>query len=481
MVFKVRFCAGWLLALGLVLGSPGQAAPEGCPQGSCRNVWLDFSDSEKRQALRFADDYKAFLNVARSELTTVEEAIQLAAAKGFRTLPSGHRLAAGERFYDVNRDRAMVLILAGRQPIAKGVRIMAAHIDSPRLELKARPVYEKEFFAQLQTRFHGGIKTYQWTNIPLALIGRVDRKDGRTLRISVGLEPGQPVLVIPGLSPHVDIDLRERKGREVVLHEELDPVVGLWPKNTRENTAAAVFQILDQQYGIKPQDLVSAELDLLPAMAPRDAGLDASMVAAYGQDDRLSAFAALRGILDSDIPEFTNLVFLADNEESGNNNNTGAGSSYLVDLIESLLYGQTGSAYRSPMLKAALRNSRVISMDVSPGINPIWPNAWEIGNAPRLGFGIEIKLYGRGFDANSEYIAWTRAYLDEAKIAWQTATFKVGRAGGGTLGKELSRHNIDVIDIGVPVLSIHTPFALSAKSDVYLLYRTARAFIATGS
>ena len=477
----LRICAGWFLALGLVLGSPSQAAPEGCPQGSCRNVWLDFSDSEKRQVLRFADEYKVFLSAARSELTTVEEAIKLAQGKGFRALPSGHRLAAGERFYDVNRDRAMVLILGGRRPISDGVRIMAAHIDSPRLELKARPVYEKELFAQLQTRYHGGIKTYQWTNIPLAMIGRVDRKDGRTLRISVGLKAGEPVLVIPDLSPHVDIDLRERKGREVLLHEELDPIAGLWPKNTRENTAAAVIEILDQQYGIKPQDLVSAELDLVPAMAPRDAGLDGSMVAAYGQDDRLSAFAALRAILDSDVPEFTTLVFLADNEESGNNNNTGAGSSYLVDLIESLLYGQTGASYRSPMLKAALRKSRAISMDVSPGINPIWPDAWEIGNAPRLGFGIEIKLYGRGFDANSEYIAWTRAYLDKAKIAWQTTTFKVGRAGGGTLGKELSRHNIDVIDIGVPVLSIHTPFALSAKSDVYLLYRTARAFISTGS
>lgn len=481
MVLKVRFCAGWLLALGLVLGSPGQAAPEDCPQGSCRNVWLDFSASEKRRVLKFADDYKTFLNAARSELTTVEEAIKLAQAKGFRALPSGHRLAAGERFYDVNRDRAMVLILGGRRPIAQGVRIMAAHIDSPRLELKARPVYEKEFFAQLQTRNHGGIKTYQWTNIPLAMIGRVDRKDGRTLRISVGLEAGQPVLVIPDLSPHVDIDLRERKGREVLLHEELDPIAGLWPKNTGENTAAAVLGILDRQYGIKPQDLVSAELDLVPAMAPRDAGLDGSMVAAYGQDDRLSAFAALRGILDSDVPEFTTLVFLADNEESGNNNNTGAGSSYLVDLIEGLLYGQSGADYRSPMLKAALRNSRALSMDVSPGINPIWPGAWEIGNAPRLGYGILIKLYGRGFDANSEYIAWTRAYLDKAKIAWQTTTFKVGRAGGGTLGKELSRHNIEVIDVGAPVLSIHTPFALSAKSDVYLLYRAARAFITAGS
>ena len=481
MVRKFRLFAGWVLALGVILGSPIEAAPEGCPQGSCRNVWLDFSASEKRRVLQFADEYKTFLSAARSELTTVEEAIKLARAKGFRALPSGHALAAGDRFYDVNRDRAMVLILAGRRPIAQGVRIMAAHIDSPHLELKARPVYEQETFAQLQTRHHGGIKTYQWTNIPLAMIGRVDRKDGRTLRISVGLEAGEPVLVIPDLSPHVDFDLRERKAREVLMHEELDPIAGLWPKNARENTAAAVIEILDRQYGIKPQDLVSAELDLVPAMAPRDAGLDGSMVAGYGQDDRLSVFAALRGILDSDVPEFTILVFLADNEESGNNNNTGAGSTYLVDLIESLLYGQTGAEYRSPMLKAALRKSRAISMDVSPGVNPIWPNAWELGNAARLGFGIEIKLYGRGFDANSEYIAWTRSYLDKAEIAWQTVTYKVGRAAGGTLGKELSRHNIDVIDIGVPVLSIHTPFALSAKSDIYLLYRTVGAFISAGS
>jgi aspartyl aminopeptidase len=477
MVPGFRIVAGPLLALSLISGSPSQAAPEGCPQGSCQNAWLDFSESEKRRALRFANDYKAFLNAARSELTTVVEAKKLAESKGFRTLPPAHRLAAGEQYYDVNRDRAMVLILGGRRPIAEGVRIMAAHIDSPRLELKARPIYDKETFAQLQTRFHGGIKTYQWVNIPLALIGRVDKKDGKTLNISIGLKAGEPVLIIPDLSPHVDIELRERKGRGVVLHEELDPVAGLWPKSARENTAAALAEILDQQYGVKPQDLVSAELDLVPAMAPRDAGLDASMIAAYGQDDRLGAFAALRALLDSKTPEFTTLVFLADNEESSNNNNTGAGSTYLVDLIENLLYGQVGTNYRSPMLKSALRESRVISVDVSPGINPIWPNAWEAGNAPRLGFGVMIKLYGRGFDANSEYIAWSRDYLDKAKIAWQTTTFKVGRARGGTLGRELSRHNMDVIDIGVPVLSIHTPYALSAKSDVYLLYRAASAFI----
>ncbi|MEE8371221.1 MAG: hypothetical protein V3R73_03665, partial [Sphingomonadales bacterium] len=230
-------------------------------------------------------------------------------------------------------------------------------------------------------------------------------------------------------------------------------------------------------YGIDLADLVSAELDLVPAMPPRDAGLDASMIAAYGQDDRLGAFAALRALLDAKRPEYTTLVYLADNEESGNNNNTGAGSSYLVDLIERLLYGQRGASYRSPMLAQALRKSRALSIDVNPGINPIWPSAWEATNAPRLGYGVNIKLYGRGFDANSEYIAWTRAYLDAGSIPWQTATYKVGRAGGGTLGREFARYNMDVIDFGVPVLSIHTPYALSAKVDVHALYRAAGAFI----
>ena len=352
--------------------------------------------------------------------------------------------------------------------------IVGAHIDSPRLELKGRPLYEREGFALFQTYRHGGLKNYQWVNIPLALIGHVDKRDGTRVEISVGLDSDDPVLVVPDLSPHVDHDYRERMNRDVIMGEELDPLLASVP-DADGSVAGSVLAYLKDSYGIDEADLVSAELALVPAMAPRDVGLDRSMMAIYGQDDRLSSYAALRAVLEQSAPKQTTLAFLVDNEEVGNVNNTGSNSDYLVDLMAGLLYRQGGDQYRDIHLRRALARTKVVSSDVNPGVHPTYPDVWELGNAPRLGYGVNLKLYGGGFNANSEYMAWNRAYLDAAGIPWQTATYK-GRASGGTIGSSLSRRNMEVIDYGVPLLSIHSTYAISAKADVHLLYRAMDAF-----
>ena len=347
-------------------------------------------------------------------------------------------------------------------------------MDSPRLELKGRPLYEAEGFALFQTYRHGGIKNYQWVSLPLALVGHVDKKDGQRVEVSVGLDPDDPVFIIPDLSPHVDHDYRERQNRDVLMGEELDPIIASIPGDD-SSVSDSVLAYLASEYGVEEADLVSAELAIVPAMPPRDVGFDRSMMAIYGQDDKLSSYTALRAIMEQGTPATTSLAFLVDNEEVGNVNNTGSNSDYLVDLMSELIYRQRGDAYTDMDLRRALRNTRVVSSDVNPGIHPSYPGVWEAGNAPRLGYGVNLKLYGGGFNANSEFIAWNRAYLDDADVAWQTATYK-GRASGGTIGNSLSRRNMEVIDYGVPVLSIHSTYAVSSKTDVHMLYRAMDAF-----
>ncbi len=466
-----------MVSLGGFWASVAAAKPP-CEAKSCPSTWVNLSAEQEKAVQHFARDYKRFINTARTETTTVTQALKLAKAAGFKPWRDGATLKPGSRYYHVNRDREMTLFVIGRAPLREGANISASHIDSPRLELKGRPVYGREGFALLQTNYHGGIKNYQWTSMPLALLGHVDKKDGSRVMISAGLKAGDPIFVIPGLSPHVDVDLRQRKNRTVIKAEELDPIAGSREQSATEGAKAMLVSILRQQYGIGLDDLVSAELALVPAFAPRDAGFDRALIAAYGQDDRLSAYASIRAILAAKTPQKSAFVLLADNEEVGSRNNTGAHSTYFVDLYSELLLAQMGPSYREPDLRKALRASKVVSTDVNPGINPIWPSAWEAGNAPRLGHGVNLKIYGKGNDANSEYMAQIRAMLDDAGIPWQTATYKVGKGGGGTLGGEFSHYNMDVVDFGVPVLSIHTPYSISSKIDLYWLYKANAAFFA---
>ena len=457
--------------------SISQSGDECIDNLDCQSSWVGLSDDDKETVFAFAEDYKAFIHLARTELSFVEQAIIFAEANGFRELTPSTRLKAGAKVYEVNRDRTISLMVIGTESLQSGFHIVGAHIDSPRLDLKGRPLYEGSEFALFQTNYHGGIKFHQWTNLPLALMGRIDKKDGSTVPVSIGLNSDQPIFMIPELSPHVDRGRNSQTLGDFIGPEDLDPVIAHIPDQVEGGDVAdQVLKYLANEYGVSRADLVSAELSLVPAGAPRDMGFDRGLIAAYGQDDRLASYAALRAIADVNNPEKTTMAYLVDNEEVGNRNNTGARSEYFADLLSRMLYSELGDAYREPLFRSALRQTKFISIDVNPGVNPANPGAWELGNAPKLGYGINLKLYGQGNTANSEFIAWTRKLLDDNQVPWQTVTYKVGSAGGGTIGGEFSSQNIEVIDFGVPLLSIHTPYAVSSKVDVYSLYQAAKAF-----
>jgi aspartyl aminopeptidase len=462
------------VALLSVASSVVAKVPSDKVKAENHSSWLSLSKQELKAVEQYAADYKDYIYKVPTELAFVKETIKRVEKQGFKRLTEKSKLTPGARFYDVNRDRAISLIVIGKKPLTDGLRIVGAHIDSPRLELKGRPLYEKQKFAMFQTYVHGGIKSYQWVNIPLALVGRVDKKDGSVVQISMGLKDDEPVLIVPDLAPHVDQDYRKRTNRNVIKKEELDVVIASKP-SFEKSIKEQVTEFLKSEYNISVEDLVSAELALVPATKPRDVGFDRSMIAAYGQDDKVASIAAVKAIGELKKPEYTSIAFLVDNEEVGNINNTGASSSYLVDLISAMMFYQKGDKYNDYLLRKALRNTKVVSTDVNPGVNPTWSGVWELGNAPRLGNGVNLKLYGGGFNANSEYMAWTRNYLDNADIKWQTSTYK-GKASGGTIGSDLSNDNMDVIDFGIPVLSIHSPYAVSSKVDLYSLYKSMVAF-----
>lgn len=469
---------GLVFALFISSVALAQATDDCVNSLQCESSWVGMSDSERASVFEFAEDYKTFIHSARTELTFVTEAIAFAEANGFEALTSDTAIQPGARIYEVNRDRTISLMVIGEESLTEGFHVIGSHIDSPRLELKGRPLYEKSEFALFQTNYHGGIKYHQWTNLPLALMGRIDKKDGSSISVSIGLEASDPIFMIPELSPHVDRGRNSKTLADFIGPEDLDPIIGHIPDEEGGDVVEQVLAYLGQQYGVSRADLVSAELSLVPADPPRDMGFDRGLIAAYGQDDRLASYAAMRALAEVGRPQKTTMAYLVDNEEVGNRNNTGAASDYFADLLSRLLYAELGDEYREPLFRAALRQTKFISIDVNPGVNPMNPGAWELGNAPKLGYGVNLKLYGQGNTANSEFIAWTRQLLDANEIPWQTSTYKVGSAGGGTIGGEFSRQNIEVIDFGVPLLSIHTPFAVSSKVDVYSLYKASRAFYA---
>jgi aspartyl aminopeptidase len=440
------------------------------------NAWILLTPQQLKEAHDFAQDYKIFISAARTELTTVEQIVKRAQAKGFKMLKADSKINAGERYFDVNRDRAVTLIAIGKKPLTEGLKVIASHIDSPRIELKAQPLYSSEGYALFQTIYHGGIKNYQWANIPLGLTGRVDKKDGTTIQINIGFKPEEPAFIVPDLAPHVDRQYRKRTATEVFMGEELDPIAGSIPGENK-SVKEMVLDYLKKTYNIEEDDFVSAELSLVPNVPAQDIGFDRGIVGAYGQDDRVCSYIGAMAGLDIDTPHYTSLIYLSDNEESGCNNNTGARSHYFPNLIARLIQSQNGGTFKENQLRLALRRSEVFSADTPTGINPIFPSVQEPTNTARLGWGVVIKRYGHGNDANSEFIAKVRKFLDENKIPWQTHTYKVDVGGGGTLGFFLSMLDMEVIDVGVPLVSMHSTFELASKVDIYLLYEACKAFL----
>jgi len=470
---------GYVAAAALLVCSGALSADEkaGSVWESRKSAWENLAPGQKDEVFRFAEDYKKYLSVSRTAETSTREVVRLAKAAGFSEFTKADQVKPGARLFVNGRDRAIILIVVGSEPLTTGSRLVGTHHDSPHIDLKARPVYASGGYALFKTIYYGGIKKYQWANRPLALLGRVDTADGKRIDVSIGLKDGDPVFVIPDNAPHSDRELHERKYMEVFKGEELDPVVGSIPA-TGASVVAQVLSMLTSTYGIREEDFVSSELALVPSAPPADVGVDRGLVGAFGQDDRLSSYCAVRAILDlKGTPRRAALAYLSNFEEVGSDNNTGAKSQFLNSTLARLVAAERGGKYTDLDLREALHRSEVISADVNDGINPIFPQTSEPSNAAKLGYGVTIKRYGAGFDANSEFVARIRAILDKSGITWQTQTPKVEVGGGGTIGGFLSMEDMEVIDMGVPLLSMHSPFEMSSKVDVWSFYRFMGAFL----
>jgi aspartyl aminopeptidase len=467
------------LAAGRVLAAQENKA-SGSVWESRKSAWEQLAPGQKDEVFRFADGYKSYLTVSRSALTSTREVLRLAKAAGFSDFTEAAQVKAGARLIVNGHDRAVILAVVGSEPIVSGSRLIGTHHDSPHIDLKARPIYAANGFTLFKTIYYGGIKKYQWANRPLALIGRIDTVDGKRVEVAIGLKEGDPVFVIPDNAPHSDNkELLERKAENIFAGEELDPVAGSIPgKDT--SVTAAVLAALTSTYGIREEDFVSAELQLVPAANPADVGIDRGLVGAYGQDDRLSSYCAARAVMDvKGTPRRTAMAYLSNFEEVGSVNNSGARSEFLNSTYARLIAAERGKAYTDLDLRQALRSSEVVSADTNDGINPIFPQTSEPSGAARLGYGAVIKKYGAGFDANSEFIAKIRGLLDKNGIAWQTQTPKVDGYSGGTIGGFLSAKEMEVIDMGVALLSMHAPFEMSSKVDVWSFYRFMVVFLAS--
>ncbi len=443
-----------------------------------KSAWLTVQGAQKERLFEFAEQYKGYLAGARTAQTSTSEIVRLAKAAGFAEFTEAAQVKPGARLILPARDRALVLAVIGQKPITDGSRLVATHHDSPHIDLKARPVVPavKGTLALFKTVYYGGIKKHQWANVPLALMGRIDTTDGRMIPVSIGLAPTDPVFVIGDNAPHSDKELRNRTYQEVFKGEELDPIVGSVP-GEKSSVVAEVLRALQDKYRITEEDFVSADLQLVPATMPRDVGIDRGLIGAYGQDDRLSTYCAARAVLAIEgVPATTAIAYFSNFEEVGSVNNTGASSQLLNSAYAKLVGAQRGDKYNDLDLRRALRRAEVVSADTNDGINPLFPETSEASNAARVGYGVTIKRYGRGFDANSEFTARIRGILDGARIPWQTQTPKVDVGGGGTIGGFMSEQDMEVIDLGVPLISMHSTFEMSSKVDVWYFYQFMRAF-----
>jgi aspartyl aminopeptidase len=457
-----------------------QDNPGGSVWATKKASWLALKEGQRDEVFKFTDKYKQYLTVAKTAMTSTTEAIRMAKAAGFVEFTDPSQVKPGARLILPARERALVLAVIGQQDIVKGSNLIGTHHDSPHIDLKPRPVIGavQNSLALFKTMYYGGLKKYHWANLPLALVGRIVTPDGRKIDVSVGFEPNDPVFVIGDSAPHSDKDLRARTYVDVLKGEEMMPVIASIP-GEKTSVVAEVLRSLKDKYKIQEEDLVSADLQLIPAHQPRDVGFDRGLIGAYGQDDRLSTYCALQALFEiSGTPAVTALAYVSNFEEAGSVNNTGAQSELLSTAYARLVAGQKGNAYNDLHLRIALRNAQVISADTNDGMSPLFNETSEATNAAKVGFGVTIKRYGKGFDANSEYTAYIRNILDKAGIPWQTQTPKVDVGGGGTIGGFMSQQDMEVIDMGVPLISMHSPFEMSSKVDVWHFYRFMKAFYA---
>jgi len=462
--------------LGLVVAVQGNGQDSGPGKVAAKSAWLTLTPGQRAQTLAFADPYKDYLRHAKSASLSEAELIRLAHQAGFEDFTSPAQVKAGARLILSNRGRAALFAVIGSEPIESGSRMVAAHQDSPHINLKARPVVNAPgSVALLKTIPYGGIKRYQWANLPMALVGRIDTLDGRHIEVNIGFAPGDPVFVIPDAAPHSDKLLRTRTYTEVFSGEEMNPVIGSIP-GPDSTVADEVMATLRERFKIRDEDLVAAELELVPATQPADVGIDGGLIGSWGQDDKLSAYTATRSLFDlKGTPSKSAFAYITNFEEVGSVNDTGAGSQFLDSAFTALIDAQAKPA-TALAVRNALAHAEVLSADTNDGVNPIFPQNSENSNSAVVGYGVAIKRYGAGFDPNSEFTARVLHLLDANHIAWQTQTPKVDVGGGGTIGGFLSMRNMEVLDVGIPLLSMHSTYEMSSKVDLWSYYRFMLAF-----
>jgi aspartyl aminopeptidase len=456
-----------------------------------QNVWEKANEADVKTGFDFCEGYKDFLNRSKTEREFAANAKKLAEAAKFKPLEEllkkNVKIKPGTKVYFINRNKSAVLAVIGNKPLEEGVNILGSHIDSPRIDLKQNPVYEDTDMVLFKTHYYGGLKKYQWLTVPLAIHGIFVKGDGTTVEIVVGEQEDDPVFTITDLLPHLAQEQMQKKLSEAVTGEGLNLLIGSMPYNdekVKDKVKLNLLNILNKRYGIVEEDFQSAELEIVPAQKARDVGFDKSMIGGYGQDDRVCAYPALKTILELGTPERTAVCLLTDKEEIGSVGNTGAQSSLLQDFLANMIMLTVpDGAYSDLKLRACLSRSKMLSADVNAAVDPNYESVYEKRNATYIGRGIALQKYtgSRGkydaSDANAEFVGEIRKLFNDNKIIWQTGELgKVDQGGGGTIAMYAANLGMDVIDCGLAVLSMHSPFEITSKMDVFTIYNAYKIF-----
>ena len=455
-------------------------------------AWEKYPEGNKREEVfQFAENYRKFISDCKTERECVDFFVEKAEKAGFvnleKVIAEHTALKAGDRVYANNMGKGMALFVIGKESMEKGMNILGAHIDSPRLDLKQDPLYEDTDFAMLDTHYYGGIKKYQWVTLPLALHGVIAKKDGTVVKVNVGDKPGDPVFGVSDLLIHLSGEQLEKKAAKVIEGENLDLLIGSIPMQTedekvKEKVKANIMNLLSKEYGIEEEDFLSAEIEVVPAGEARDYGFDRSMIMGYGHDDRVCAYPSFEAMLVSEDPEITSVCLLVDKEEIGSVGASGMQSRFFENTVAEVM--AVAGSYSELALRRALANSKVLSSDVSAAFDPNFPSVMTKRNTAYFGKGLVFNKYtgsrgkGGSNDANAEYIGKLRNIMDTNEVSFQTAELgKVDQGGGGTIAYILANYGMNVIDSGVPVLNMHAPWEIISKVDLYEAYRGYIAFL----
>lgn len=448
-----------------------------------KNGWENLNEEERKNIFEFSNKYIDFINKAKTERESVKEIEKILKENNFQNILEKENLKAKDKVYYINREKNIYAAIIGEEDLSLGFNIIGAHIDSPRLDLKPNPLYENKELALFKTHYYGGIKKYQWVNIPLSMHGVIVTKD-KKIEINIGEKEEEPVFTIADLLPHLSSKQEEKKLKDAIEGEDLNIVVGSIPyesEDIKEKVKLNILNLLNKKYDITERDFVSSEIEFVPAMKAKSLGFDESLVAGYGQDDRVCAYTSLKALINLDKVKKTSICLLADKEEIGSMGNTGMSSKVFEYFINELLEKTIGN--KPGLLDKCLKNSKILSADVTAGYNPNFPSIYEENNESYIGHGISIIKYtgsaskGGASDANAEFVGYVRNLFESNNITYQNSEMgKIGVGGGGTIAYILADKGADVLDCGVPVLSMHSPYEITSKFDIYNAYKAYKVF-----